>query len=500
MTTKFEKRKERARELRSTHFELGNDDTSKVETVYVDHYRRWKIDNEEGVGDKLGLKKSHFVLGDDSMKDPYQSLYKRDHVQFDKVAASTLDTETLKDLRRHHFELGTDKGFPKSEAQENFIVRELPKGTKDEFDNVMKRNKAENLHFADDANYFSSVYNEKFNKNLDPNNPLRGANQAEIKKQVAALQASNITLGNEGETYATSMRNAYINKLGTYEKAAPSINLMQTNFQLGDDMQPTESMYKHQHKQFPIEVTKLNDELKSDLRAHHFKFGDKDVNYESTSAGYFKQPGADNYKDKESNPLLYKNHFAFGDTRPSYETSYNATHQQHSNQMPNRANDSLRDRSSNIVLGYSEPEKRSEAQSQFVPYKDAKKAQLDEALSKDLRQSHFRFDGPTHYESYSHGIYKDVLDKAKEINPKGTMKELANDLRRNHFDYGNDPNLYKTSQRDAYKGMGGKSSELEKELKTDLRRNHFDIGNNPGPFWKDTTYRVNYDWKVAEDE
>jgi len=40
------------------------------------------------------------------MKDPYKSLYKRDHVQFDKVAASTLDVETLKDLRRHHFELG----------------------------------------------------------------------------------------------------------------------------------------------------------------------------------------------------------------------------------------------------------------------------------------------------------------------------------------------------------------------------------------------------------
>jgi len=105
-----------------------------LKTVYVDHYRRWKIDNEDNLGDKLGLKKSHFVLGDDSMKEPYQSLYKRDHIQFDKIAASTLDTETLKDLRRHHFELGTDKGLPKSEAQENFVARELPKGTKEEFE------------------------------------------------------------------------------------------------------------------------------------------------------------------------------------------------------------------------------------------------------------------------------------------------------------------------------------------------------------------------------
>lgn len=125
---------------------------------------------------------------------------------------------------------------------------------------------------------------------------------------------------------------------------------------------------------------------------------------------------------------------------------------------------------------------------------------MDPTLSKDLRQSHFRFDGPTHYESYSHGAFKDVLDKAKEINPKGTMTELANDLRRNHFDYGTDPNLFKTSQRDAYKGIAGKSSELERELANDLRRNHFDIGNNPGPMWKDTTYRINHTWKVAEDD
>jgi len=500
MSKKFENRKQKARELRATHFDLGHEDISKIEPTYIDHYRRWKIENESDFGDKLGLKKSHFHLGDDSMKDPYQSLYKRDHIKFDKIAASTLDVETLKDLRRHHFELGTDKGIPKSEAQENFIARELPQGTREELKQVMDRNKAENLHFKDDANYFSSVYNEKFNKNLDPNNPLKGIDREGIKKQVAALQATNLILGSETEDYGTSMRNAFVNKTGTYERAAPTINLMQTNFILGEDVQPTESFYKAQHKQFPIERTKLNDELKTDLRAHHFKFGDTGVDYESTAAGHFKGPGADSYKEKEKNPLLYKNHFAFGDDKNPYQTSYNATHQIQSTQAPKRANDTLRDRSSNIVLGYSAPEIKSEAQSQFVAFKDAKKATLDPTLSKDLRQSHFRFDGPMHYESYSHGAFKDVLDKAKEINPKGTMTELANDLRRNHFDYGTDPNLFKTSQRDAYKGIAGKSSELERELANDLRRNHFDIGNNPGPFWKDTTYRVNYDWKVAEDD
>lgn len=156
--------------------------------------------------------------------------------------------------------------MPKSEAQDEFIARQLPKGTREELKQVLDRNKAENLHFKDDANYFSSVYNEKFNKNLDPNNPLKGIDRAEIKKQVAALQATNLILGSEGEDYGTSMRNAFVNKTGTYERAAPTINLMQTNFILGEDVQPTESFYKAQHKQFPIERAKLNDELKTDLR------------------------------------------------------------------------------------------------------------------------------------------------------------------------------------------------------------------------------------------
>jgi hypothetical protein len=499
MNKKLQERKEKAKELRSTHFTLGHEDISKAHSEYIEEYQKYPINSEDNLGDKLGLKKSHFNLGNDSMKDPYLSLYKRDHVQFDKVAASTLDTDTLKDLRRHHFQLGSDQGFPKSEAQENFIARDLPKGTREEFAHVMNRNKAENLHFADDANYFSSVYNEKYNKNLDPNNPHKGIDRAEIKKQVTALQQSNITLGSQGEDYGTSMRNAFANKHGSYERAAPSINLMQTNFVTGDDMQPTESMYAHYHKKFPIEVAKLNDDLQKDLRAHHFKFGDKEVNYESASAQFFKEPGAESYKDKDKNPLLYKNHFAFGDNAPTYQTSYNAVHQEYNAQMPNRANDSKRDRASNIVLGYADTEKRSEAQSQFVKYQDPKKAKLDENLSKDLKQSHFKFDTPMQYESYSHGVYKDVLDKAKEINPKGTMTELANDLRRNHFEYGNDYNQFRTSQRDAYQGLAGKSSTLEKELANDLRRNHFDVGTN-GKLAKDTTYRVNFEWKVAQDD
>ncbi len=51
-----------------------------------------------------------------------------------------------------------------------------------------------------------------------------------------------------------------------------------------------------------------------------------------------------------------------GDSKPSYQTSYNTSHVEFETQKFSRHNDSKRDRSSNIVLGYAEPELKSEAQ------------------------------------------------------------------------------------------------------------------------------------------
>jgi hypothetical protein len=59
------------------------------------------------MGDKLGLKHSHFNVGDDDPKRYYQSIYKRDHIEFKDIAVAKLEESLKKDLRRHHWELGT---------------------------------------------------------------------------------------------------------------------------------------------------------------------------------------------------------------------------------------------------------------------------------------------------------------------------------------------------------------------------------------------------------
>jgi hypothetical protein len=55
-------------------------------------------------------------------------------------------------------------------------------------------------------------------------------------------------------------------------------------------------------------------------------------------------------------------------------------------------------------------------------------------------------------------------------------------LRKNHFDYGHDHLPIKSSMADSFKGIPGKSSTLEKELANDLKKNHFSYGTSDQRF------------------
>lgn len=162
--------------------------------------------------------------------------------------------------------LGNEPTTKKSEAKEHFVPLDLPKGTREEMQQVKQRNKQENLHFPDTGNYFSSVYTEKHNKNLDPSKPQGGFNRDELKKHLTELRTSHILFGAADQDFGTTQRTNFYNKSSIYEKAGPPMDLMKTNYYPGDDMQPTESMYKHFHKKHPIEPATLNEALKKDLR------------------------------------------------------------------------------------------------------------------------------------------------------------------------------------------------------------------------------------------
>lgn len=132
---------------------------------------------------------------------------------------------------------------------------------------VKQRNKKENLAWEDKNNYFSSTYTEFHVKNLTPGQKIEGGfSKDELRKHTTELQASHLVFGSEDNDFGTSHANNFKNKSAKAEKAGPPIDLMKTNFYPGDDPIPTESLYKHYHKQMPIIKAALNEELKKDLR------------------------------------------------------------------------------------------------------------------------------------------------------------------------------------------------------------------------------------------
>lgn len=63
------------------------------------------------------------------------------------------------------------------------------------------------------------------------------------------------------------------------------------------------------------------------------------------------------------NPLLWQNHFHFGDDKPEMKSFYKAEYTPHQVNPITLHNDTKRDRSSNIVLGYHKNDMKSEAAS-----------------------------------------------------------------------------------------------------------------------------------------
>jgi hypothetical protein len=114
-------RKALMKDLRSSHFMLGTDDSNfssyyfknpsarKAKSEYKNEYNERPIQIDTDFGDRLGLKKSHFHVGQDDIKELYKSMYKDSYVPFPDSQPSRLEESLKKDLRRHHWELGISR-------------------------------------------------------------------------------------------------------------------------------------------------------------------------------------------------------------------------------------------------------------------------------------------------------------------------------------------------------------------------------------------------------
>ena len=135
---------------------------------------------------------------------------------------------------------------------------------------VKEKNKADHYSFPDNNTYFSSVYKEHFNKNMESSSQQRNNERQRIKnetnKQMVELRASHILYGTDHSHFHTTHRNSFPSVASGIEKVKGA-NISKTNFIFGNDEQPTESLYKSTHQGKQTEKMRLDPKIVQDFRS-----------------------------------------------------------------------------------------------------------------------------------------------------------------------------------------------------------------------------------------
>ena len=271
-----------------------------------------------------------------------------------------------------------------------------------------------------------------------------------------------------------------------------SVALRQSHFKLGDEVNPYETTSMIQSNNIenagPCNSA-LDEALKNDLRRHHFVFGNDNPNYNTE----FRRE----YYDKSSfNPAnqtdfyaierkLKTQNFDLGNYKPDYltETAEKYTKPQiNPEDLKNQQKISTAElQQSHYVFGTQPGNWNTTFRASYTPKK------ADNTLfTKNLAKTNFVLgDAEPTLKSVNQETYVRHPIIAKPIN-----QELANDLRRHHFDFGKDnPQLFSVNEL-AYQDPSG-SHQLKPTIDSQLlRQSHWSLGDKTQepPDLYDTTY------------
>lgn len=222
-----------------------------------------------------------------------------------------------------------------------------------------------------------------------------------------------------------------------------SVTLRQTNFKLGDYQNPYSTTSLEQSKALLAQGSQpaqLDEEVKNDLRRSHFVLGNNQPVFKTISQEEFYD------KSKYNNPgnVDFKN----------VERRLRAT---------------------NYVLGNDKPDYVSETAAQYVsPPLDSNTYGPKKTISTaQLQQSHYVF-----------GNSKDpwITTQQASFVPK-TMdtKRYTKNLTKTNFILGDDAPTLTSVNQDTFVKLPYSVSNINKELAADLRKHHFNLGNENYP-------------------
>jgi hypothetical protein len=474
-----EQRDQLALQVRRTHFTLGHGGPDYATTSGTNY------DGKQGGPEKLNrdqlsnLRRSHFALGINEGSHNVLSEFKHRYPPHG-YNVSSLNEGVKADLRRHHFDFGTEGMQYDTTASASFAkpgVQQSSALPSDHLKNIRKHN----FHFGEDKVKPESITRSDFGP--------KTAQMADTSAVRRDLRASHFLLGSALPDYTStaagdfSSRPAHPSALNT----AQLNDLRSCHFKLGTDAPNFNTTVMSNFGPKTDGKQALNQEKLQDLRSSHFKLGHDPIDYAASSHLAHKaldRPST--IGPTQSSNGLRASHFALGTDPLQWQSMYSTAHANRDLTSSTGARDRNADRQSHIVIGSSDGPMQSEMQANFIKHNEAPN-KLDPALAKDLRSHHFDLGEVEPDFGTSYAKYGSQQGAPGQIDP--TM--LA-DLRATHFKYGTDDPQFSTTFRGDYTKHSHKPESMDQGLVKNLRGHHFELGGGPKKY--NTTYRGSYLW------
>ena len=441
------------------------------------------------------MRQSNFKFGDDINTYKTTSILQNESVQNNPLIISSLDPNIKSDLRKSHFILGNNRPNYETSFNAEFYDKSklMPKQDKN-LENIGKSLSAHNYEFGDDKLDYLSENAARYGKPL-----INKDERLQNKINNQLLQKSNYKFGNDKQPWNSTSELSFTPKY-IPEEEKKNMNLVKTNFILGDNNPDYNTINSQTYKPLPYQYKPVDQNLLKDLRAHHYKLGNSNNPLLTQNQVDFQDPSTlrNNYEPTIDNTSLRKSNFKLGDALPSeiYNTTYNTIH---TPKKPEKVEKNILRSSGYNLIGNNNSKPLdyvTDYSDNFFPKKrnlDSQKEMIN--LMKNIRKSHFDFGGAKNdFSTSSRVAYKFNPEEAKKAHNK-LNKDILKDLRATHYKLGYSNDFEISTQKKDFIPYG-----IIKEGKKDIALGSIDLGSNE-PFKGISIYQSDYTKKeINQDE
>ena len=327
---------------------------------------------------------------------------------------SVLDQAVKSDLRKSHFNLGNNlPNYETTFNSEFYDKSQLQPKDKKDLENMGKSLRAHNYEFGDDKPDYISETKYRFAKpviNPEEQKTNRISNQL--------LQKTNHNFGNDKEPWNSTSERIFTPKY-IPEENKNNINLVKTNFVLGDTKPDYNTINSQTYKSFPSQYVPVDKSLLTDLQSHHYKLGNNSDPLITQHQSDFQDPSilGDNFNPTLDNISLRKSNWKLGDALPSeiYNTTYKMIH------TPKKAEilpkNVLRNSGLNLISSNAPLDYLTDYRDNFIPKKKDDNSQKEmNNIMKQIRRSNFSFgEAKPDYNTSSRAAFKFNPEEAKKL-------------------------------------------------------------------------------------